>query len=85
MFSRRTLRERSANRREGTAREQPWVTTHGEYDIASDGITANAVLRGLMNTLAAAPQSEVQKRAIWEQQAIKRLGEPGDMTGRFYF
>jgi hypothetical protein len=35
----------------------------------------NAVLPGLTNTLATAPQSEEQKRATWEQQAIKRLGD----------
>ena len=51
-------------------------------DVANDGITANAVLPGLTNTLAIAPQSEEQKRATWEQQAIKRLGEPEDVTGR---
>jgi NAD(P)-dependent dehydrogenase (short-subunit alcohol dehydrogenase family) len=54
-------------------------------DVASDGITANAVLPGLTNTLATAPQSEEQKRATWEQQAIKRLGEPTDMTGAVLF
>src|SRR5207244_9142236 len=50
-------------------------------DVASDGITANAVLPGLTNTLATAPQSEEQKRSTWEQQAIKRLGELEDVTG----
>src|ERR1700752_2899939 len=54
-------------------------------DVANDGITANAVLPGLTNTLAIAPQSEEQKRATWEQQAIKRLGEPEDMTGAILF
>jgi NAD(P)-dependent dehydrogenase (short-subunit alcohol dehydrogenase family) len=54
-------------------------------DIASDGITANAVLPGLTNTMATAPQSGDQKRATWEQQAIKRLGEPEDMTGAVLF
>jgi 3-oxoacyl-[acyl-carrier protein] reductase len=54
-------------------------------DVASDGITANAVLPGLTNTLATAPQSEEQKRATWEQQAIKRLGEPEDVTGAILF
>jgi NAD(P)-dependent dehydrogenase (short-subunit alcohol dehydrogenase family) len=54
-------------------------------DVASDGITANAVLPGLTNTLATAPQSEEQKRATWEQQAIKRMGEPGDATGAVLF
>jgi NAD(P)-dependent dehydrogenase (short-subunit alcohol dehydrogenase family) len=54
-------------------------------DVASDGITATAVLPGLTNTLATAPQSEEQKRATWEQQAIKRLGEPEDVTGAILF
>jgi len=54
-------------------------------DVANDGITANAVLPGLTNTLATAPQSEEQKRANWEQQAIKRLGEPEDITGAILF
>jgi NAD(P)-dependent dehydrogenase (short-subunit alcohol dehydrogenase family) len=54
-------------------------------DVASDGITANAVLPGLTNTLATAPQSEEQKRSTWEQQAIKRLEEPEDVTGAVLF
>ena len=54
-------------------------------DVANDGITANAVLPGLLNTLATASQSEEQKRATWEQQAIKRLGEPEDVTGAVLF
>jgi NAD(P)-dependent dehydrogenase (short-subunit alcohol dehydrogenase family) len=54
-------------------------------DVASDGITANSVLPGLTNTLATAAQSEEQKRGTWEQQAIKRLGEPGDVTGAVLF
>jgi NAD(P)-dependent dehydrogenase (short-subunit alcohol dehydrogenase family) len=54
-------------------------------DVANDGITANAVLPGLTNTLATAPQSEEQKRGTWEQQAIKRTGEPEDVTGAVLF
>ena len=54
-------------------------------DVANDGITANAMLPGLTNTLAIAPQSEDQKRGTWEQQAIKRLGEPEDVTGAVLF
>ena len=54
-------------------------------DVANDGITANAVLPGLTNTLATAPQSEEQKRATWEQQAIKRMEEPEDVTGAVLF
>src|SRR6185503_4164343 len=53
--------------------------------LANDGITANAVLPGLTNTLATVPQSEEQKRATWEQQAIKRLGGPEDITGAILF
>jgi NAD(P)-dependent dehydrogenase (short-subunit alcohol dehydrogenase family) len=54
-------------------------------DVANDGITANAVLPGLTNTLATAPQTDEMKRATWEQQAIKRLGEPEDITGAVLF
>ena len=54
-------------------------------DVASDGITANSVLPGLTNTQAITPQSEEQKRGTWEQQAIKRLGEPEDVTGAVLF
>ena len=54
-------------------------------DVASDNITANAVLPGLTNTLATAPQPDEMKRATWEQQAIKRLGEPKDITGAVLF
>jgi 3-oxoacyl-[acyl-carrier protein] reductase len=54
-------------------------------DVADDGITANTVLPGLTNTEAIAPQSEEQKRSTWEQQAIKRLGEPEDVTGAVLF
>src|SRR5713226_4795406 len=52
---------------------------------AADGITANAVLPGLTNTLATAPQSDEQKRGTWEQQAIKRTGQPEDVTGAVLF
>jgi len=54
-------------------------------DVAGDGITANSVLPGLTNTQASASQSEEQKRSTWEQQAIKRLGEPGDVVGAILF
>jgi NAD(P)-dependent dehydrogenase (short-subunit alcohol dehydrogenase family) len=54
-------------------------------DVASDSITANSVLPGLTNTLAISPQSNEQKRDMWNQQAIKRLGEPGDVTGAVLF
>ena len=54
-------------------------------DVANDGITANAVLPGLIDTLATASQSEDQKRSTWEQQAIKRLGHPEDVTGAVLF
>jgi NAD(P)-dependent dehydrogenase (short-subunit alcohol dehydrogenase family) len=54
-------------------------------DVASNGITANSVLPGLTNTQATSPQSEEQKRSTWEQQAIKRLGEPEDVVGAVLF
>ncbi|WP_051536712.1 SDR family NAD(P)-dependent oxidoreductase [Nitrosospira briensis] len=54
-------------------------------DVANDGITANAVLPGLTNTVAIRPQSEEQKRSTWKQQAIKRLGKPEDVTGAVLF
>jgi NAD(P)-dependent dehydrogenase (short-subunit alcohol dehydrogenase family) len=54
-------------------------------DVAADGITANAVLPGLTNTPATAGFTEEQKRGTWEGQAIKRLGEPGDVTGAVLF
>jgi NAD(P)-dependent dehydrogenase (short-subunit alcohol dehydrogenase family) len=54
-------------------------------DVASEGITANALLPGLINTQATASQSDEQKRSTWEQQAIKRLGEPEDITGAVLF
>ena len=54
-------------------------------DVAADGITANAVLPGLINTKATAGQSDEMKRATWSGQAIKRLGEPRDITGAILF
>ncbi|HVR62057.1 MAG TPA: SDR family NAD(P)-dependent oxidoreductase [Polyangia bacterium] len=54
-------------------------------DVADDGITANAVLPGLINTAASAGQSDEQKRATWGQQAINRLGDPADITGAILF
>jgi len=54
-------------------------------DVASHGITANAVLPGLTNTSATAPQPDEMKRATWEQQAIKRLGQPEEVSGAILF
>ncbi|HTE30329.1 MAG TPA: SDR family oxidoreductase [Chryseolinea sp.] len=54
-------------------------------DVADYGVTANAVLPGLTNTQATASQPDEMKRATWEQQAIKRLGEPEDITGAILF
>ena len=54
-------------------------------DVANDGITANSVLPGLINTLATVSQSDEQKRGTWGQQAIQRLGEPEDVTGAVLF
>jgi NAD(P)-dependent dehydrogenase (short-subunit alcohol dehydrogenase family) len=54
-------------------------------DVASDNITANAVLPGIINTQAVADIPEEMKRATWEGQAIKRFGEPKDVTGAILF
>lgn len=54
-------------------------------DIANDSITANAVLPGEINALATAPQSQEQKLSTWEQQVIKQLGDPEDVTGAVLF
>src|SRR4030081_945671 len=54
-------------------------------DVANDGTTEKAVLSRLTNPLATAPQSEDQNRATWEQQAIKRMEEPEDVTGAVLF
>jgi NAD(P)-dependent dehydrogenase (short-subunit alcohol dehydrogenase family) len=54
-------------------------------DVANDGITANSVLPGLTHTTAIASQPDEVQRATWEQQAIKRLGEPQDITGAVLF
>src|SRR5258708_5214388 len=54
-------------------------------DVANYGVTANSVLPGLTNTTAIASQSDEMQRATWEQQAIKRLGEPQDITGAVLF
>ena len=43
------------------------------------------MLPSLTNTQATAPQSEEQRRSTWEQQAIKRMGEPKDVTGAVLF
>jgi len=54
-------------------------------DVASDGITANAVLPGLIHTPATASQTEEEKASTWQNQAIKRIGEPKDITGTVLF
>jgi NAD(P)-dependent dehydrogenase (short-subunit alcohol dehydrogenase family) len=54
-------------------------------DVAGDNITANAVLPGITNTTAVASIPDEMKRATWEQQAIKRIGEPEDITGAVLF
>ena len=43
------------------------------------------MLQAMASLQTRAPQSEEQKRATWEQQAIKRLGEPEDITGAILF
>jgi NAD(P)-dependent dehydrogenase (short-subunit alcohol dehydrogenase family) len=50
-------------------------------DAASDGITANAVLPGLTNTLAIAPQSEEQEAPPGNSKPSS-LGEPESVSDR---
>src|ERR1700740_3236053 len=54
-------------------------------DVANYGITANSVLPGLTNTSATASQPDDMKQETWSQQAIKRIGEPEDVTGAVLF
>lgn len=54
-------------------------------DVASDGITANAVLPSLTRTPATADIPDEAKQIVWQQQAIKRLGEPEDIAGPVAF
>src|SRR5882762_7365365 len=54
-------------------------------DVASDGITANAILPALTNTRATQDLPEEFKRAVWQQQAIKRFAEPEDIAGPVVF
>src|SRR6266545_28433 len=51
-------------------------------DVASDGITANAVLPGLTNTLATAPQSEEQKRSHLGTASHQAVGRTRGYDGR---
>src|SRR5262245_53107026 len=52
-------------------------------DVANDGITANAVLPGLTNTLAIAPQSEEQKRDEAEVGHVQEAGLVGVTVADF--
>ena len=54
-------------------------------DVASDGITANAILPSLTRTPATADIPEEAKQLVWRQQAIKRLAEPEDIAGPIAF
>ena len=54
-------------------------------DVANDGITCNAVLPGLTNTPATQAQTEEQRRATWQGQAIQRFAEPDDIVGPVLF
>ncbi|AIO36618.1 (S)-1-Phenylethanol dehydrogenase [Burkholderia cenocepacia] len=54
-------------------------------DVAADGITCNAILPSLTDTPATADVPQDVKRAVWQQQAIKRLAEPRDIVGPVAF
>ncbi len=54
-------------------------------DVAAFGITCNAILPSLTNTPATADVPWEAKQLVWQQQAIKRLGEPEDIVGPVAF
>src|SRR5258705_10234563 len=54
-------------------------------DVANDGITANAVLPGLTNTLAIAPQSEEQNARSGSRKRSNGLETPGMLQVQFCF
>ncbi len=54
-------------------------------DVANDGITANAVLPGLTNTLAIAPQSEEQNARSGSSKRSNGLETPGMLQVQFCF
>jgi NAD(P)-dependent dehydrogenase (short-subunit alcohol dehydrogenase family) len=54
-------------------------------DLASDGITVNAILPSITNTPATALAPDEIKREMWMQQAIKRFAEPEDIAGPVIF
>ena len=54
-------------------------------DLGQDGITVNAVLPALTNTPAIAAMPEEVRRSVYQQQAIKRLGQPEDLVGPVAF
>ena len=54
-------------------------------DVAADGITVNAILPALTNTLLVRDMPEEMKRQTWQQQAIKRFAEPEDIAGPVCF
>ncbi len=54
-------------------------------DVANDGITANAVLPGLTNTLAIGPQSEEQNAPPGSNKPSSGLENPETLQVRFCF
>lgn len=54
-------------------------------DVADSGITVNAVLPAITNTRLTQDMPEEVKRRTWQQQAIKRFAEPGDIAGAVWF
>jgi Enoyl-(Acyl carrier protein) reductase len=50
-----------------------------------DGITCNAILPSLTETAQTAALPEEARRAVYSLQAIKRMGQPRDVTGAVAF
>ena len=54
-------------------------------DLGGDGITCNAILPSLTETAQTAALPEEARRAVYSLQAIKRMGQPRDITGAVAF
>lgn len=54
-------------------------------DLADRGITVNAVAPAITRTPGTSVMPEEITTAVWQQQAIKRFAEPGDIVGPILF
>ncbi|WP_347271304.1 SDR family NAD(P)-dependent oxidoreductase [Rhizorhabdus histidinilytica] len=54
-------------------------------DLADRGITVNAVAPAITRTPGTSVMPEEVTTAVWQQQAIRRFAEPGDIVGPILF